>query len=57
MLVELLAGGIAAGLERLKQEEAAVAARIQFQQFFTADLAKHLEHNPDLLKGREAIRN
>jgi adenylate cyclase len=53
-LVELLAGGIAAGLERLKQEEAAVAARIQFQQFFTADLARHLEQNPDLLKGRES---
>jgi adenylate cyclase len=53
-ITEVQAGGIAAGLERLKQEEAAVAARIQFQQFFTADLAKHLEQNPDLLKGRES---
>ncbi len=54
MLVELLAGGIAAGLERLKHEQAAVAARVQFEQFFTPDLAKHLERNPDLLKGRES---
>ena len=54
MLVELLAGGIAAGLERLKHEQAAVAARVQFEQFFTPDLAKQLEQNPDLLKGRES---
>ncbi len=54
MLVELLAGGIAAGLERMKHEKAAVAARVQFEQFFTHDLAKQLEQNPDLLKGRES---
>ena len=54
MLIELLAGGIAAGLERLKHEQAAVAARVQFEQFFTPDLAKQLEQNPDLLKGRES---
>ena len=54
MLVELLASGIAAGLERLKQEKAAVAARVQFEQFFTPDLARHLARNPDLLAGRES---
>ena len=54
MLIELLAGGIAAGLERLKHEQAAVAARVQFEQFFTHDLARQLEQNPDLLKGRES---
>ena len=54
MLIELLAGGIAAGLERMKHEQAAIAARIQFEQFFTPDLAKQLEQNPDLLKGRES---
>ena len=53
-LVELLAGGIAAGLERLRHEQDAVAARVQFEQFFTQDLAKQLEKNPDLLKGRES---
>ncbi len=54
MLIELLAGGIAAGLERMKHEQAAVAARVQFEQFFTPALAKQLEQNPDLLKGRES---
>ena len=54
MLVELLASGIAAGLERLRHEQAAVAARVQFEQFFTHDLALQLEKNPDLLKGRES---
>lgn len=54
MLIELLAGGIAAGLERMRHEQAAVAARVQFEQFFTYDLAKQLEKNPDLLKGRES---
>ena len=53
MLIELLAGGIAAGLERLRHEQAAVEARVQFEQFFTSDLAKQLEQNKDLLKGRE----
>jgi len=53
-LVELLAGGIAAGLERLRHEQAVVAARVQFEQFFTPDLARQLERQPDLLKGRES---
>ena len=53
MLIELLAGGIAAGLERLRHEQAAIEARVQFEQFFTSDLAKQLEQNKDLLKGRE----
>ncbi len=53
MLVELLASGIAAGLERVRQEQAAIAARVQFEQFFTPDLARELERHPDLLNGRE----
>ncbi|HLJ97575.1 MAG TPA: adenylate/guanylate cyclase domain-containing protein [Gemmataceae bacterium] len=53
MLVELLAGGVAAGLARLEQEQAALAARIQFQQFFTPELSRQLEARPDLLKGRD----
>jgi len=51
---ELLAGGIAAGLARVQQEKAAMAARVRFEQFFTPELAKELEANPDLLLGREA---
>jgi adenylate cyclase len=53
-LVELLASGIAAGLARLKQEQAALAARVQFEQFFTPQLAAQLERDPKLLEGRNA---
>ncbi|HLJ92027.1 MAG TPA: adenylate/guanylate cyclase domain-containing protein [Gemmataceae bacterium] len=53
MLVELLAGGVAAGLARLEQEKAALAARFQFEQFFTPELSRQLEARPDLLEGRD----
>jgi adenylate cyclase len=53
-LVELLARGVAAGLARLDQERAALEARVRFEQFFTPQLARQLEANPDLLKGRDA---
>lgn len=54
LLVELLAGGVAAGLSRLEHEQAALRAQVQFEQFFTPELAHHLAVQPDLLKGREA---
>lgn len=54
MLVELLAGGVAAGLARQAQEEAAVQARVQFEQFFTPELSRYLALHPDLLQGRYA---
>jgi adenylate cyclase len=54
MLVELLAGGVAAGLARLEQEQAALRARVQFEQFFTRELAQQLTREPDLLRGRDA---
>jgi adenylate cyclase len=53
-LVELLASGIAAGLARLKEEQAALAARVRFEQFFTPQLAAQLESDPRLLEGRDA---
>lgn len=53
-LVELLASGIAAGLARLKEEQAAVEARVQFEQFFTPQLATQLQRDPHLLEGRNA---
>ncbi|MCA1685897.1 MAG: adenylate/guanylate cyclase domain-containing protein, partial [Planctomycetia bacterium] len=53
LLVELLASGVAAGLTRIEQEKAAVAARVQFEQFFTPELAEELAARPDLLKGRD----
>lgn len=53
LLVELLAGGVAAGLARVEQEQAALAARVQFEQFFTPELSRQLAAEPDLLKGRD----
>lgn len=53
MLVELLASGVAAGMARLEQERAAVAARVKFEQFFTPELAAQLEADPTLLQGRD----
>jgi adenylate cyclase len=53
-LVELLAGGVAAGLARLEQERATLAARVRFEEFFTPELARHLAEHPDLLDGRDA---
>jgi adenylate cyclase len=54
MLMETLASGVAAGLARLEQEKKASVAQVQFEQFFSADLARELALNPDLLAGRDA---
>ncbi len=54
MVVELLAGGVAAGLARLEQEGAAVALQTQFEQFFTPTLARELAARPELLDGKDA---
>lgn len=54
MLMETLASGVAAGLARLDEERNAAAARVQFEQFFSVDLARELTANPDLLAGRDA---
>lgn len=54
ILVEVLACGLAAGLARLEQERAALTARVQFEQFFTPELARQLAADPDLLEGRDA---
>lgn len=54
MLAETLATGVAAGIARLDQERAALAARVRFEQFFSAELAEQLTEHPDLLAGRDA---
>ena len=54
MLVETLATGVAAGIARLDQEREALAARVRFEQFFSAELADQLALHPDLLAGRDA---
>ncbi len=53
LLVELLANGIAAGLARVEQEQAALRAQVQFEQYFTPRLSRRLTANPELLDGRE----
>jgi adenylate cyclase len=53
VFVQLLARGVAAGLARLDQEQAALAARVQFEQFFSPELSRQLARHPDLLKGRD----
>ncbi len=50
MLVEMLAGGVAAGLARLEQEK----TRTLWEQFVTPDLSRQLAENPRLLEGRDA---
>jgi adenylate cyclase len=53
MLMELLASSVAAGLARVEQEKATMAARVQFEQFFTRELAHELAARPDLLCGQD----
>ncbi len=54
-LVEVLASGIAAGLARVKEQQAALAARVQLEQFVTPKIAFQLEKDPQLLEGRDAV--
>lgn len=53
-MVEVIAGSAAAGIAREKQQEKAIQARVQFEQFFTSELARELEQDPEMLEGREA---
>ena len=52
-VVQLLASAVGAGLARQEQETNAIRVRVQFEQFFSADLARELARNPELLTGRE----
>jgi adenylate cyclase len=54
LLVDLLAGGVAAGLARVEQEQAALQARVRFEQFFGPELSRQLLDKPELLEGRDA---
>jgi adenylate cyclase len=53
ILMDLLAGSVAAGLARLDQQRAALAIQTQFEQFFTPELARQLASRPDLLVGQD----
>jgi adenylate cyclase len=52
-LVQLLAWATGTGLVRLEREAEANRLRVQFDQFFSPDLARELERNPSLLEGQE----
>ena len=54
LLVQTLASGVAAGLARLAEEKASLARKVQFEQFFSPELAAQLDAQPDLLTGRDA---
>ena len=53
-MVEVIACSAAAGIAREKHQQQALKARIQFEQFFTPELARELESNPQLLDGQDA---
>ena len=48
IMVELLARSVAVGLARMEQERAAIAASVQFEQFFTRELSQQLAREPNL---------
>src|SRR5690606_38192832 len=52
-LVQVLAAATGAGLARLEREAEAARARVQFEQFFSEQLAQKLEREPNLLEGRD----
>ena len=52
-VVQLLAGVVATGLARVQQEAEATRSRVQFEQFFTPELAAQLERDPHLLDAQE----
>jgi adenylate cyclase len=52
-VMQLLASAVGVGLARQEKEQEAGRLRVQFEQFFSADLARELERNPRLLEGQE----
>jgi adenylate cyclase len=51
--VQLLAGAVSAGLSRLSREAEAARVRVQFEQFFSAELARALERDPEILAAKD----
>ncbi|GIW96477.1 MAG: hypothetical protein KatS3mg110_4518 [Pirellulaceae bacterium] len=52
-LVQVLAAAVSSGLVRKQSEEEAARTRVQFEQFFSPELARALRRNPSLLEGQE----
>ncbi len=51
--VQLLAGAVSAGLTRMAKEADAARARVQFEQFFSPELARALECDTGILAAKE----
>ncbi|MBI1851325.1 MAG: adenylate/guanylate cyclase domain-containing protein [Planctomycetes bacterium] len=52
-LVQLLAAAVGSGMARVAREADAARSRVQFEQFFSSELARELERDPGLLEGKE----
>ncbi|MSR48638.1 MAG: adenylate/guanylate cyclase domain-containing protein [Gemmataceae bacterium] len=53
-IIQILASSVGAGLARQQQEAEAGRLRVQFEQFFSVDLARELQKNPKLLEGHDS---
>jgi adenylate cyclase len=51
--VQLLAGAVSAGLARMSREAEAARNRVQFEQFFSPELARALECDSGVLAGKD----
>ena len=52
-VMQVLAASVATGLARQQHEAEASRARVQFEQFFSPELAQELQKNPTMLTGQE----
>jgi adenylate cyclase len=52
-LVQVLAAAVGAGLARRESELEAARRHVQFEQFFSQELARELDRDPSLLEGHE----
>ena len=50
---KVAAAAVGAGLEREEQREKAIRNQVQFEQFFSPELARELAADASLLEGRE----
>jgi adenylate cyclase len=52
-LVQVISAAAGAGIARINQETEASRQRVQFEQFFSRELAGELDRNPELLSGQD----
>ena len=52
-LVQVLAGAATSGIARARSDAEAARQRVQFEQFFSRELAAELDNNPEMLTGHD----